>query len=154
MANERTLIVRVKISRADDRRGTGTLDLLVSFTLLLTAISVVTPLVVRHGRMLKSHRNYRLALDELSNQIDRLTALSPDKLPQEVKQLSPSTFVAERLPGARLSGELQPIESGTRVTLKLSWNDVERDRAPVTLAAWVFPSQFPNGADGTEASEP
>ena len=91
----------------------ATLDLLVAFTLLVTVISVATPLVVRHGRLLKSHRNYRLALDELSNQLDRLTALPLDELPGAIEQLTPSPFLTERLPGARLSGELQPVESGT-----------------------------------------
>jgi hypothetical protein len=124
--------------RSASRRGTGTMDLLVSFTLLLTAISVVSPLVVRHGRMLKSQRNYRLALDELSNQMDRLTMLPIESLPQAIKQLSPSVFLSKRLPGSQLSGELQSTELGTRVTLKLSWNETERARAPVSLAAWVF----------------
>jgi hypothetical protein len=134
------------------RRGTGSLDLLVSFTLLVTAISVATPLVVRHGRLLRSQRDYRLALDELSNQIDRLTALPLDELTQAVKQLSPSPFVTERLAGARLSGELQPAESGTRITLALSWNETERVRAPVTLAAWVFAPPPQPGKDSAEAS--
>jgi hypothetical protein len=123
------------------RRGTGSLDLLVSFTLLVTVISVSTPLIVRHGRLLKSQRDYRLALDELSNQMDRLTTLPADDLPQAVKQLSPSTFVTDRLHGAKLGGELQPAESGMRITLTLSWKETERVRAPVVLAAWVFPSK-------------
>jgi hypothetical protein len=134
------------------RRGTGTLDLLVSFTLLVTVISVATPLVVRHGRLLRSQRDYRLALDELSNQMDRLTALPLDELPQAVKQLSPSQFVSERLPGTRLSGELQPDESGARITLSLSWNETERFRAPVALAGWVFASQPHSGKVSAETS--
>src|ERR1041385_154336 len=114
------------IAPAPDRRGTGSLDLLVSFTLLMTAMSVATPLIVRHERMVKSHRNYRLALDELSNQMDRLTALQSDKLSQAVKQISPSSFISERLPGARLSGELQHADFGTRVKLTIFWSETER----------------------------
>ena len=133
-----------------NRRGTSSLDLLVSFTLLVTVISVSTPLIVRHGRLLKSQRNYRLALDELSNQMDRLTTLSSNDLAQAVKQLSPSTFVTDRLPGAKLGGELQPAESGMRLTLTLSWSETERDRAPVTIAAWIFPSEVQLGKQPAE----
>ncbi len=137
--------------RPHNRRGTGSLDLLVSFTLLVTLITVVTPLAVRHGRLLRSHRDYRLALDELSNQLDRLTALPVDELSQSIEQLAPSTFLTERLRGAKLTGELQPAEFGTRVTLKLSWNETERHRAPVSLAAWVFPPARKSGGEPAEA---
>jgi hypothetical protein len=117
----------------------SSLDLLVAFTLLVAAIGVATPLVVQHGRLLKSHRNYRLALDELSNHLDRISALPLAELPRAIEQLTPSPFFIERLPGAKLSGELQPAESGTRVTLKLSWREAQRERAPLSMSAWVFP---------------
>jgi hypothetical protein len=125
--------------------------LLVALTLLVAAIGVASPLVVRHGRLLKSHRHYRLALDELTNQLDRLTALPTDELPRAVEQLSESEFIVERLPGAKLGGELQPVESGTRVTLKLSWNEMAGRRAPATLTAWVFPLARESGSEATEA---
>src|SRR5262245_61319414 len=95
------------LKRGCPRFGTSTLDLLVSFTLLITVMSVATPLVVRHGRLMKSHRNYRLALDELTNKMDHLTSLPTDELSNEVKNLIPSTFIIERLPGAVLTGELK-----------------------------------------------
>ena len=134
------------------RRGTGTLDLLVSFTLLITVISVATPLVFRHGRLLRSHRDYRLALDELSNQMERLTVLPLKDLPTALEQLSPSPFLVERLPSARLAGQLQPAESGQRVTLTMTWDETERVRAPVTLSAWVFGSQLDLRKESTEAA--
>jgi hypothetical protein len=137
--------------RIRPRLGTSTLDLLVSFTLLLTVVTVATPLIVRHARLLRSQRDYRLALDELSNQMDRLTVLAADELPQAVKQLSPSPFVAERLAGAQISAELLPAESGTRITLKFSWNETDRARAPVTIAGWVFAPGTQPGNNSTEA---
>jgi hypothetical protein len=133
------------------RRGTSSIDLLVSFTLLMALMTVSTPLAVQHGRLLKSQRNYRLALDELSNQMDRLTALPMDELGRAMEQLSPSQFLAERLSGVKLSGEQQPGEPGTRITLKLSWNDMERHRAPVTLTGWAIPLlPQPPVSDATE----
>jgi hypothetical protein len=145
---------RRKGTLARHRAGTGSLDLLVSFTLLITAMTVATPLIVRHGRLLKSHRDYRLALDELSNQIDRLTALSPDELAQAAKQVSPSAFIAERLPGARLDCTLEPADVGTHVALTLSWNEAGRVRAPVALAAWVFNSKPAASKESAEAKSP
>lgn len=133
-----------------NRLGVSSLDLLVSFTLLATVITVATPLIVRHGRLLKSQRDYRLALDELSNQLDRVTALPVGELPDAIKQLSPSTFLTERLPGTKLTGTLQPAEFGTRVTLVLSWNETQRYTAPVSLAAWVFPRQPRSGSEPAE----
>jgi hypothetical protein len=121
----------------------------VAFTLLTTTLSVATPLVVRHGRLLQSQRNYRLALDELSNQLERLTALPHADLQQAMAELAPSAFVAERLPGAKLSGALEDAEIGQRLTLRLSWNETDRVKAPVSLAAWVFPE--PQQPDGESA---
>jgi hypothetical protein len=141
-------------SAPSNRRGTGTFDLLVAFTLLTTVITVATPLFVRHSQMLRSHRNYRLALDELSNQMDHLIVLSNDELPDALKRLTPSTFIAERLPSPQLQGELQPAEFGNRITLKLSWNETERRRAPVALAAWVFPSKPQSATAPMETVKP
>jgi hypothetical protein len=126
------------------RSGVSTLDALVAFVLLTTTISVAAPLVVRHGRLMKSQRDYRLALDELSNQMDRLTALPAAQLPAAIQQLEPSTFLAERVPGGQLTGELQPAEVGTRLVLKISWKDSHSARAPVSLAAWIIPPPQPS----------
>jgi hypothetical protein len=128
------------------RCGTSTLDALTAFTLIVTVISVVTPLAVRHGRLLKSQHQYRLALDELSNQMEKLTALSTEELPQAAQQLKPSDFITARLPGAQIKAELQPAESSTRLSLSITWRDAERDKAPLTLAAWVFPKTESNAA--------
>jgi hypothetical protein len=137
---------------ARHRPATGALDLFVALTLLTTAMTVATPLIIRHGRLLKSQRDYRLALDELSNQLDLLTALPPGELPGAMQKLSPSEFVTQRLPGAKLIGELAPAEIGSRVTLKLSWNESQLMSAPATLAAWVFPNTPRPGNAPTEAT--
>jgi hypothetical protein len=126
--------------------GTSTLDALIACTLLVTVISVATPLVVRHSRLLKSQRDYRLALDELSNQMERLTALRNDELAEAIDKLAPSAFLTERIPSAELSGELRPAETGTRVTLKLSWNESQVRKEPLSLAAWVIPPRQPSAA--------
>lgn len=125
------------------------LDLFVAFTLLTTAMSISTPLVVRHAQLLKSQRNYRLALDELSNQLERLTVLAPADLPTAIQRLAPSEFIAQRLPNVILSGNLAESEGGMRIVLDVTWDEMGHRKKPVTLAAWVFErSQAPGETTG------
>jgi hypothetical protein len=143
------------IASPPTRNGTSTLDALVAFTLLVTTLSVATPLVVRHSRLLKSQRDYRLALDELSNQMERLVATSASDLPAAIQQLAPSEFLIDRIPSAQISGELQKVDGGMRVVLQLTWNELAGRRTPVSLAGWVFPPTQPDaGNDSVEGSQP
>jgi len=122
-----------------DRRGTSALEVLVAFTLLSSVLALSTPLVVAHGRLLKAQRDYRLALDELSNQLDRLTVLPEPDLPQALAELAASPLTASRLPGATLRGHLADAGLGKRVTLEIWWDEPNRQAAPLRLAAWVRP---------------
>jgi hypothetical protein len=103
----------------------------------MSVLSVSLPLIFRHGHLLVVQRHYRQALDELSNQLDRLTSLSGTDLDKALKQLSPSPFIAARLSNAKLQGESKPDDAGQRVTLHLMWNDPREER--VTMTGWVFP---------------
>ena len=122
-------------------RGATTVELLVAFSLLTTVLGASLPLVVRHGRILVSARHYRLALDELSNQVERLTALAPTELPAAIERLEPSPFTARRLPGAKLKGRLDAAEVGKRLTLEIVWDEPQRRDAPVVIAAWIPPDE-------------
>jgi hypothetical protein len=121
------------------RMGTTTIELLVAFTLLTTAMSVSLQLVVRHGRILESARQYRLAIEELTNQLDRLTALSVSEVRESLPHLKPSEFTSGRLPGAELQGLLADADMGLRLTLSIVWDEPQRRSSPVQLAAWLFP---------------
>jgi hypothetical protein len=122
-----------------DRRGTSALEVIVAFTLLSTVLALSTPLVVAHGRLIKAQRDYRLALDELSNQLERLTALPEPDLVKALNELVPSPLTASRLPGATLRGQLADSELGKCVTLEIWWDEPNRQAAPLQLAAWVRP---------------
>ena len=125
--------------RSPARRGTSALEVLVSFILLGGVLAMSTPLVVAHGRMLKAQRNYRLALDELSNQLDRLSALPSAELPTAVGQLTPSALTASRLSGATLRGRLAEADGDQRVTIEIWWDEPNRQAAPLRLTAWITP---------------
>ena len=119
------------------RRAASTIEVVVALTLLLSVLSLSVSLIVRHGRLLIAQRHYRQALDELSNQIDRVTALPADDVPQTLKQLSLSPFAAARLSAAKLSAELKPADIGQRVTLHLKWNEPQQQS--VSMSGWIFP---------------
>jgi hypothetical protein len=110
---------------------------IVSFSLLSSVLAFATPLVVRHTRLLASQRHYRLALDELSNQLERLSALAADERSAALEKIAPSDFAAERLPGAKLRGELVESDFGQRLTLRLTWDEPQRSEAPLCLTAWM-----------------
>ena len=122
---------------ATRRRAISSLEVLVSLTLLLSVLGCSLALITKHGRLLMAQRHYRVALDEVSNQLDRITALPAEQVAGAVKQLSVSPFAAERLPAAKLTGELKPADIGQRVRLQLVWK--ENAEQSVTLTGWVVP---------------
>ena len=130
------------------RRAISSLEVLVAFTLLSSVLALSTPLIVKHGRLLTAQRDYRLALDELSNQLERLTALPDEDRSAALRQLAPSAFAAKRLPGAQLRGELDALDLGQCLTLRLSWDEPQRAAAPVVMTAWILPraDQLQGGA--------
>jgi hypothetical protein len=136
------------------RPGISSIEAIVAFTILSTALTLSLPLVVHHQRLLESTRHYRLALDELSNQLDRLTSLSAADVRSELARLSPSPFLAKNLPGAALTGELRSADLGQRVTLRLTWNDLSRSPTTLALAAWMLPASEPSVSSGKEGSAP
>ncbi|MFV2067972.1 MAG: hypothetical protein ACC645_13445 [Pirellulales bacterium] len=141
-----------KNGAASRRLGTMAIEAIVALTLLTTVLSVATPLVVRHGRLLADQRGYRLGLDELSNQLDRLSALPREKLAASLQQLQPSELTARSLPNATLSGQLDAAEIGVRLTLRLSWGDPQRRTPPLTLVTWVLPT-LSETTDATQRKE-
>jgi hypothetical protein len=135
-------------TRRRQQGGLSSLEVIVSLTLLGSVLALSTPLIVAHGRLLKAQRNYRLALDELSNQIDRMSALPTANLPRAIDEIAPSALAAERLPGAVLRGRLAEAELGWRLTLEIWWEEPNRQAAPVRMTAWVVPPTGP--ADRTQ----
>lgn len=121
------------------KRGTTALEVIVSFTLLSSVLAFATPLVVRHTRLLAGQRHYRLALDELSNQLERLSALPTAELSARAQEITPSEFLAARLPGAELQAQLTPADPGQRLTLQITWDEPGRREAPLALSTWIVP---------------
>jgi hypothetical protein len=118
------------------RRAASILEVTVALSLLVSVLSMSVSLIFRHARLLTDQRHYRQALDELSNQMDRLTALPADDVAQVLTQLSPSEFAAARLTAVKLSADLKPADGGQRLTLRLTWND--GNEQAIAMTGWVF----------------
>ena len=135
--------------QTNPRRAISSLEVLVAFTLLSSVLALSTPLIVKHGRLLTAQRDYRLALDELSNQLERLAVLPDEDRSAALRQLTPSAIAAERLPGAQLRGELDSLDLGQRLTLRLWWDEPQRAAAPVVMTAWILPNAEMPSRPGT-----
>lgn len=136
------------------RGGITMIEVLASFSLLATVLAVATPLAVRHGRILVSAREYRIAVEELSNQLEQLTVLASDELRSRLSELKPSEFAAKHLRGAELSGALEAADVGDRLTLELVWDEPGRRAAPASLSAWMLPTAAAESEQPVEGSEP
>jgi hypothetical protein len=119
------------------RAGTSSLEVLMAFTLLSSVLAFSGPMIVRHNRLLRAQRDYRLALDELSNQIDRVLAIPRDEQAAAVDALGVSEATAERLPGSEIHGRIAASDEGSRLTVELTWDEPNRQAAPVRLTAWL-----------------
>jgi len=127
------------LSKLPKRRGGFTVtELIVAATLLVVLMSVVGTLTVSSGRLWQDTRHYRLAIDELSNQLDRLTALDDTRLTTAIAELSASPQIRSALPNPVLTAESLADENGTRVVLQLAWDRLGKSR-PVSLVGWTNP---------------
>jgi hypothetical protein len=124
---------------AKSRLGLTALEIFVALTLLSVGLSISASLLVRHQRLLAADRHYRLAMDELCNQLEQLTALSSTELSAAIGEVKPSRFAVRHLPGVELHGELHPDDMGQRVTLSITWDERPSSAAPLALSAWHFP---------------
>ncbi len=129
-----------RASRANkQRRGVTLFELLVSFGILSVIISVSAGLLVRHGRLLVSGRNQRLAVEELANRMEVLQSLPPAAREAFLAAPAPSAFAAAHLPGATLAAVAAPPDGDglQRIELAIEWNEPGRRGHPLRLAGWV-----------------
>jgi prepilin-type N-terminal cleavage/methylation domain-containing protein len=135
-------------NRREERNGFTLTELVVAASLLVGVMTVVAPLTVRSGRMWQDTRHQQLAMDELSNQLERLTSLDPRGRAAALTQLAPSEFLTTALPSATIEAETARDEHGTRLVLSLDWNRPgarSRQTPSVTLVGWLDP--LPSGAE-------
>ena len=113
------------------------MELLVSFTILLATVSVITTLIFKCGVIWKDVSQRRVAVTELSSQLESLTLLDQDSATEKIKQLELSDICTQRLPDAKLTGVLSEDNLGVRIQLSLDWKR-SVDSKPVILCGWLI----------------
>jgi len=131
-----TMKVLNNYKKHHDRSGFTATEMLVAATLLVSAIAVVSPLTVKTGRLWQDTRHYRLALDELSNQLEQLTLLQADELEAALEELTPSPMAIRVLVNPELTAERFNDADGARLKLSLRW-DRPGGSPPLGLVAWL-----------------
>ena len=120
------------------RRGFTTLEVIAAASVITVALASITPLFVRHARLVAESRRERIALEELANQAEQLAVVAGGDLAHHLATLAVSPEVADHLPGARLQarrGVATPL--GEPVVLSLTWNSPGRNDHPLALVTWL-----------------
>ncbi len=118
------------------RAGFTMIEAVVSAGLLMVVMSFVVQMTFRIDGVWGDTHHHRIAIQELSNQLDRLTRLSAEEVVIELQQLQPSEAIRETLHEATISGELVKDEFGQRVALQLNW-DKRQPGKPMEMSAWL-----------------
>ncbi|MEO8270122.1 MAG: hypothetical protein ABI557_10390 [Aureliella sp.] len=118
------------------RRGSMLTELIVAGGLLATAMGLVATCGVAGQRLQSLRREHALAVDELSNQLERLVALPPSEVESIMQQLEPSALAVERLPESKLTAQRHNDELGDRIEIQLQWKRVGNP-PPLVAVAWL-----------------
>jgi hypothetical protein len=148
-ANGHTLLPVMTASRS--RAGTTLIETVVACTLLASVMLTIVPAVVRCGRLRQQSHYHRLALGELTNQMELLTALPQDQLPELMDDLQLSPAARQSLPDPELGGLIAQTQDGSQLTLRLRWNVPGRRERPLVLTTWVYPREDPGRTRGDAA---
>lgn len=120
------------------RRALSAIEVFVSLTILSAGLTLSAQLVVRHHRLLLDQRQYRLAMDELSNQIEQLAQLPLSERTAALADLQPRDLAKRHLPDAALQSELVAEDFGQRLTLSITWFERDQAAAPLRLSTWLY----------------
>lgn len=132
--------------RTKARAGTTLTELVVAGVLFLSAVGIVSTSALSVQRVWKDGERYRFAVDELSNQLEFLTALEIEDVDEAINNLEVSEAAAERLPDAKIDVKVADSGKGIRIELSLAWRRVG-DADPVTLSGWIA-NKSPSASEG------
>ncbi len=117
------------------RRGSTVHELLAAGVLLIATTGTVATAAVHCQRLSKDGREYRLAVDELAMQMERLLTVETTQLPDAMENLQPSDSVSQSLKQVRLWAELIEDSSGQRIVIRLQWQRLG-DPPPLMVVGW------------------
>lgn len=117
------------------RSGITLVELMVAATLVVSGLATIGKLSIASGRMWQQTRHEQVALEELSNQLERLIALPPAQRGDAIAQLKPSALAAGRLPGVTITAQSLEDHAGQRIALQINW-ERSAPAKPLTLVGW------------------
>lgn len=121
------------------RSGFTSTELVVAASLMVATMAIIAPLAFRTSRLWHDTRHQQLAMEALSAELERLTALDPDIRRQQIENLTPSESLLLAAPDAKLSAAIVENEDGTQLVVSLDWNQPNTSRAPLKLVGWLDP---------------
>lgn len=121
------------------RNGVTLTEIIVAAVVLVATMGLIGRATIGAGRTWQTGRLHALAIDELVNQLDRLTSLDGEELDTALVELEVSEDVAKSLDNAVLTSEVIEDHLGRRLRLELTWqrNAVAK---PLSLVGWLKPS--------------
>lgn len=124
-----------KTRHTDRRAGLSILETLVSLTLLIAALGLIATMAVRNHRLMAGQRAYRVAVDELTNRLEVLTALPLEAAEAEHAAMQREPL-AGRLADAKIEAAFEPLDGAGRITLTLRWPGDAPRLPATTLVGW------------------
>lgn len=124
----------------NNRRGQSMMEMIVSAVIICATVTTITTMLFKCGVILRDVSRYRVAVRELSSNLEELTLLDVDSATEKNKHLKPSQICEDRLPEAKLTGTLVEDNLGVRVELSLNWKHVIESK-PVVLCGWLIESE-------------
>ena len=122
------------------RRGFTVTEILVAAVLLMTVMSLVGTVCHRVNRIWFDVDHHRVAVSELSNHLEELTAMTLDQATAAAKTIEPSSECQRSLMSPEITGEITKDQLGSRVVLQINW---ARPIAanPIEMSGWIIPRQ-------------
>ena len=128
----------MRLEKSTTRRGSTLTELIVAGTLLIAGLGLFSRGTFGLGYVRQDTRHYQLALDELANQLERLTALDVASRQAALTELQPSESILASVPGMRMTGEMLNDQDGERIVLTANW-DRKGPAQPLSLVSWIHP---------------
>ena len=128
--------LKMHTTKRNVRRGISLIELVAAAAATAIVMTLVTTLCFRISLVWQDVGHHRVAIAELSNQLDRLTTMDIQQAENAMESLEPSDHCKRTLRSPQLSGKLVQTEIGTQINLQLNWKRRHPGKA-VELAGWI-----------------
>ena len=128
--------LKIHSAKNNCRRGISLIELVAAAAATAVVMTLVTTLCFRISLVWQDVGHHRVAMSELSNQLERLTRMDVQQAATAMKTLEPSDLSKRTLRSPQLSGKLVQSDIGTQINLQLNWQRRHPGKA-VELTGWI-----------------